>query len=91
MKIPNMNFAGGMFGMEFSSVTHQKTPLFIKDASLFLYNGRSAIYHIVHSCKPDKVWLPNYLCTTISDAISKARIPAYYYAVDENLRITDET
>lgn len=54
-------------------------------------SGRSALYHILRSVKVKCVWLPDYLCISVVEAVKKSGIKYLFYELDSNLDPKFET
>lgn len=54
-------------------------------------SGRSALYHILRSVKVKCVWLPDYLCISVVEAVKKSGIKYLFYELDNNLDPKFET
>jgi len=66
----------------------QITPPHISDYSVYTYSsGRAALYNICKAkgVKGRKVFIPDYLCSSIPLTIQKAGMPYDYYSLDDNL------
>ncbi len=49
---------------------------------LLLQNARSALFLLLNYKKPNKIWLPAYLCDAIVMAVKRAGIPYQFYPVE---------
>lgn len=78
---------GGMFGWKEYEKKSSQNYSFLSDKNIFLFNGRSAIFSIINTLKPEKVWLPDYLCETILDAVNKTKTKINFYNINYNLKI----
>lgn len=80
---------GGMFGLcPLFSKTNNKPP-FIDEQSILLTNASSAIFLVIKSLNPNQVWLPSYLCDSLTKAVNKAQGNIVFYDVNSNLEITN--
>ena len=50
-------------------------------------SGRAALYHILRSLRPRRLWLPDWLCETMIDAARKAGVGIAFYALGKDLRM----
>ena len=52
-------------------------------------SGRTALYHILKSIRPSicKVWLPDWLCGSLIDAVNLAGVDYGFYALGNDLRM----
>lgn len=74
-----------MFGWkEYNKKGNQNYP-FLNTENIFLFNGRSAIFSIIDILKPEKVWLPDYLCETVLDAVNETNTKINYYNINNHL------
>jgi len=77
---------GGMFGSEGFEYMEQPLPNFLKEPCLKLINGRSGIRILCELLKPSKVWMPSYLCHSMTEAVSK-EVAVEFYPINEKLRV----
>lgn len=85
-KSPN-SIIGGLFGLECCSQPQAPSPPFITAQEIFLVNARSGIWLLVNQLRPSQVWLPSYLCRTITRAIDPNITVLRFYEVDYDLRV----
>ncbi|NWK56816.1 hypothetical protein HW115_14430 [Verrucomicrobiaceae bacterium N1E253] len=79
---------GGMFGNEGLNFSPQPPPPFLQQAHLRLINARSGIRLLCNLSRPKKVWLPSFLCNSITSAIPK-HTEISFYPVDGRLKTHD--
>ena len=53
---------------------------------LALNSGRAAIYYALQMMKPEKVYVPHYICKTVVDVVERLGIPYKKYYIAEDLR-----
>lgn len=85
----NERVIGGEF--ECSPINASTESLFVLNSFAYTYSsGRSALYHILLSCRQQYastlVYLPDYLCSTIIYAAEKAGFKYEFYRIDTNLK-----
>jgi hypothetical protein len=56
------------------------------DNILALNSGRAAIYYALQMMKPEKVYVPHYICKTVVDVVERLGIPYKKYYIAEDLR-----
>jgi dTDP-4-amino-4,6-dideoxygalactose transaminase len=78
---------GGVFGLEFSRNSWTSPP-FLKDENIFLVNARSAMHLLVEQLKPNRIWLPSFLCNSILEAISLKTSNIKFYRINYNLQLS---
>lgn len=78
---------GGMFGWKEYNIKGIHNYSFLNNSNIFVFNGRSAIFSIITTLKPQTVWLPDYLCETIIDAVNKTETKIRYFKINEQLEI----
>ena len=54
--------------------------------SLFFRSGRDAFYSIINFLKPNKIWLPNYICDSLWK-VSRRKFDTNWYEVNDNLEV----
>ena len=65
-----MKVIGGLFGLaDASSRTGSELP-FELEGALLTANGTSALHLLVRHLRPNRVWLPSYLCEAVVVAVS---------------------
>lgn len=80
-----------MIGGEFEIDLTQKGD-FVEQTDTYYYaSGRAALYQILFSLKVHRVWLPDYLCVSIVDAVKRAGCQVVFYELNENLDPKFET
>jgi dTDP-4-amino-4,6-dideoxygalactose transaminase len=77
---------GGMFGSEGFEYMEQPLPNFLKEPCLKLINGRSGIRILCDLLKPSKVWVPSYLCHSMTEAVPK-KVAVEFYPINEKLQV----
>lgn len=74
---------GGYFSIELGEV--QKEYYVNPKYEVRHYNsGRAAIYMAIKNLNAKRVWLPWYLCTSVSEFLKKKSIQFVYYNIDED-------
>lgn len=80
-----------MIGGEFEIDLTQKGD-FVEQSDTYYYaSGRAALYQILFSLKVHRVWLPDYLCVSIVDAVKRAGCQVVFYELDDELDPKYET
>lgn len=75
-----------MIGGEFEIDLSTQRQDFVEQPDTYYYaSGRAALYQIVKSLKVKHVWLPDYLCVSVVDAVKKAGADYVFYELDDNL------
>ena len=74
---------GGVFALESESVSAQARSVWeawTSDARHVhcFHNARSALRHVIEEIAPIRVWLPAYLCSSVTDAVIDASTLRYY-------------
>jgi hypothetical protein len=88
VEVDTVRIIGGVFGLgEFEGEGQAPPPFFSGNISL-LANARSGVWLLVKLLKPNRVWLPSFLCHTILDGVSCAGHEAKFYAVNDDFRIS---
>lgn len=82
----NKKIMGGMFGSEGMDYIEQPLPLFLQEPCLKLINGRSGIQILCDLLGPRKVWMPSYLCHSMTKAVPQ-RCSLEFFPINENLQI----
>ena len=62
---------------------------FVSQPDVYYYaSGRTALYQILRSLTPqhNKVWLPDWLCHTMVDAVEKAGFEYCFYELDADFK-----
>lgn len=73
---------GGYFELELSRGRTQVYP-----GALRFQSGRSAFLALLRAAKPDRVWMPRYLCDTMYAPLREAGIGCEHYSVGEGFEI----
>lgn len=81
--------AGGMFGLETGPANNPRLPAFFQSPLIYLLNARSGIWLVARHLRPEKAWIPSYLCRVVVDALSLAETPYDYYPVDRALAVSN--
>ncbi|MEI8206464.1 MAG: hypothetical protein WCG03_06260 [Kiritimatiellales bacterium] len=79
---------GGMLGSEGLEYIEQPLPPFLREPCLKLINGRSGIRILCELLRPGKVWMPSYLCHSMTDAVPK-ELSIEFYPINETLRVAN--
>lgn len=75
-----------MIGGEFEIDLSTQRQDFVEQPDTYYYaSGRAALYQIVKSLNVKRVWLPDYLCISVVDAVKKADVDYVFYELDDNL------
>lgn len=75
-----------MIGGEFEIDLSTQRQDFVEQPDTYYYaSGRAALYQIVKSLNVKRVWLPDYLCISVVDAVKKAGVDYVFYELDDNL------
>lgn len=80
-----------MIGGEFEIDLSRKGTFFEQQDTYYYASGRAALYQILHSLKVKRVWLPDYLCISVVEAVKKAGAQPVFYELDDNLDPKIET
>ena len=56
------------------------------DNILALNSGRAAIYYALQMMKPEKIYIPHYICKSVGDVIERLGIQSQKYYIAEDLR-----
>jgi hypothetical protein len=78
---------GGCFGLETPGAAGGTPPPFLDERAILLVNARSAIRLAVEAVRPDRVWMPSYLCGVMISAIPEWSDRIRFYAVEYDLQI----
>ncbi len=84
----NDQLIGGKFGLVDFSKTNNQPPPFLKDKELLLANARSGINILAALLKPQKIWMPSFLCDVMLKAVQD--IDVQFYEVDSHLQVSGE-
>lgn len=87
MKNKNKKIIGGMFGWQEYKGGKDRRYSFLNKNNTFLFNARSAIFSIIDTLNLNQVWLPDYLCETILDAVNKTKTKINFYKINSHLKI----
>jgi len=80
-----------MIGGEFE-IDLTKKGRFVEETDTYYYaSGRAALYQIICSLNIKCVWLPDYLCISVVEAVTKAGCQVAFYELDDNLDPKMET
>ena len=82
-----------MIGGEFEIDLSMQSDGFVPQPDTFYYaSGRTALYQILRSLTPqhNKVWLPDWLCHTMVDAVEKAGLEYCFYELDADIKASIE-
>ncbi len=80
-----------MIGGEFEIDLSVQRDGFVQQTDTYYYaSGRAALYQILRSlnCKRKKVWLPDWLCHTMIDAVERAGYEYVFYEIDSQFKAT---
>lgn len=80
-----------MIGGEFEIDLRLKGSFSESPDTYYYASGRSALYYILSSVKVKRVWLPDYLCISVVEAVRKSGIKYVFYELDNNLDPKFET
>lgn len=47
-------------------------------------SARSALYHLLITLQPSRLWLPHLICQSVIDAVKKSGVEIAWYQLDEN-------
>ena len=87
---PQMISIGGVFPLEpdrpITCELIQPRSLFQDYPALFTVNARSALFLLVQKLRPQRIWLPSFLCPELLTIPIKTSTPSAFYNVDEDLR-----
>lgn len=80
-----------VIGGEYEIVATNTKAILSQDVTAYhrYASGRSALYQILFSLKDNigKVWLPDYLCESVIDAVKRSGIPTDFYPLNDDLRM----
>lgn len=87
MSVPSVDppIIGGVFGLAQAGAHSAGCP-FLTPADARLANGRSAIWLLLRTLKPARVWLPSFLCPSILEALPGADSQLRFFGVSETLQ-----
>lgn len=80
-----------MIGGEFEIDLTKREELVEQPDTYYYASGRAALYQILFSLKVHCVWLPDYLCVSIVNAVKRAGCQVVFYELDDNLDPKFET
>lgn len=75
---------GGYFELELPQVNSGAWAGVYKLAS-----ARSAFYALLMTARPDKVWIPYYICDAMLSALDKAGVSYQFYGIDLDFHVED--
>lgn len=78
-----------MIGGEFEiDLSNYKDSRLIKPGAYYYASGRAALYQILRSISriETKVWLPEWLCSSVVDAVKRAGYQYAHYSLDDNFQ-----
>jgi hypothetical protein len=75
---------GGYFELE---LPHTRTQVY--PGAVRVQSGRSAFLVLLRAAKPDRVWMPRYVCDTMYAPLREAGIEYLEYSIDERFHIVD--
>lgn len=79
---------GGEFEIDLSTQRHD----FVEQPDTYYFaSGRAALYQIVKLLQVKRIWLPDYLCISVVEAVKKAGAEYVFYELDDNLDAKIET
>ncbi|PIQ23296.1 hypothetical protein COW36_08110 [bacterium (Candidatus Blackallbacteria) CG17_big_fil_post_rev_8_21_14_2_50_48_46] len=77
-------FLGGLFA--YHEINLQAEPHWpFPESALFTWNARSALYLLIQSLKPERIWLPSFICPQLIDAVSE-QVKISFYEIDQTLK-----
>lgn len=78
---------GGLFGIpDIPDIPPEKPPFLTVSGQLWsLANARSGLWVVVQSLRPDKVWLPSFLCDALVEVLPPWQVS--YYPVNAKLKV----
>jgi len=79
-----------MFGLEVQQAKQATRPSILDNKPIYLVNARSAIWLLIKKLQPKHVWMPSYLCHSMTIAAEHAGACICYYPVDEHLKVRHE-
>lgn len=75
-----------MIGGEFEiNLSYQRQNFVEKPDTYYYASGRAALYQIIKSSQIKRVWLPDYLCVSVVEAVKKAGVEYTFFELDDNL------
>lgn len=51
--------------------------------------GRNALAYLIRSRKIRKIWLPKFLCSSVSDVCKKEKVKVYHYSINNSFSFND--
>ncbi|MEE2828986.1 MAG: hypothetical protein VX498_07350 [Myxococcota bacterium] len=78
---------GGMFGLAEPSAATGSPAAFLGPGALRLANARSGMKLLVEALRPERVWLPSFLCESLIEPIASAGLDLCFYSVDSSLQV----
>lgn len=79
---------GGMLGSEGLEYIEQSLPSFLREPCMKLINGRSGIRILCELLRPRTVWMPSYICHSMTDAVPQG-VTIEFYPINETLRVAN--
>src|SRR5438552_8989196 len=76
---------GGVFALEDLSVQSGSSPPFTIDGAILLANAASSLFLLVERLRPPRVWLPSYLCDSLTKAVAVPGVAVSFYEMNANL------
>lgn len=77
-----------MFGLERAIGRRATAPFFLTEGATLMVNASSGLWLLIQILSPPQVWLPSYLCGSLTAAVSKAGVRAKFYEISSTLRCT---
>ena len=75
---------GGYFGLELGRERN-----YLHAGALHLNSARNAFLHVLQSVRPRRVYIPTYICKSMTAPLMRAGIPYDFYHIDDRLEIAD--
>ena len=85
-----MEIIGGAFGLGKPGAVGASAPDFLKPDSLLFVNARSGARWLVEWLKPQRIWLPSYLCASLQEACAVEPELLFYNVRDQLWDLPDE-
>lgn len=73
---------GGYFELELPQASHSLFSKFLKFQS-----ARAAFFALLQAEKPNRVWVPNYICNAMIDPLQKLNIDHKFYSINNQFEI----
>lgn len=79
---------GGLFALQEATVPEAVEPVWSgrEDRSVLFATARMGISWVVSQCRAKRVWLPAYVCATLTQELLRSPAEVHYYPVDDALR-----